>query len=67
MSKKGSLSKDTFLRIAEDSGLDTHSPHLEDLYAYLQGLRPILQTVENLDLSDLEPFMPSFTKKEPLS
>ena len=50
--------------IAEDSGLDIHQTHFEDLYAYLQGLRPTLKTIEDLDLTGLEPFMPSLAKKE---
>ena len=64
MAEKVSFSKDIFLRIAEDSGLDIHDPHLKELYAYLQGLRPILKTIEDLDLTGLEPTLPSLVKKE---
>ena len=63
MTQNVSLSRETFLQVAEDSGLDLAAPHLEDLYAYLQGLRPTLKSIENLDLTDLEPFMPSLAKK----
>ena len=64
MTEKGSLSKGTFLRIAEDSGLGTDASHLEDLYSYLNGLLPTLKAIESLDLAGLEPFMPSLREKE---
>ena len=64
MAKKGSLSKETLLRIAEDSGLDIDASHLEDLYAYLNGLRPTWKAIEDLDLTGLEPFMLSPGEKE---
>ena len=64
MSVKGLWDKEIFLRIAEDSGLDVDTSHLEDLHAYLIGLRPTLKAIENLDLTGLEPFMPSLSKKE---
>ena len=61
---KGPWDKEIFLRVVEDSGLDVDTSHLEDLYAYLNSLRPILEAIENLDLEGLEPFMPSLGKKE---
>jgi len=61
---KGSLTKEIFLRIAENSGLDTDASHLEDLYNYLNGLLPTLKAIETLDLAGLEPFMPSLREKE---
>jgi hypothetical protein len=64
VAKKNPLKKETFLAIAEESGLQIHDPHLEDVYAYLQGLRSTLKSIEDLDLTGLEPFMPSLTKKE---
>ncbi len=64
MTVKGSWNKEIFLHIMEDSGLDVDTSHPEDLYAYLNGLRPILKAIENMDLEGLEPFMPSLGKKE---
>ncbi len=64
LTEKGSLSKEIVLRIAEDSGLDIDASHLEDLYAYLNGLRPTLKAIEDLDLAGLEPFMLSLGEKE---
>jgi hypothetical protein len=64
LTEKGSWSKETLLRVAEDFGLDIDAFLLQDLYAYLKGLYPTLKAIEDLDLSGLEPFMPSFWKKE---
>ncbi len=50
------MSKETFLRIAEASGLDVKDEaHMEELYAYLQGVLPGLRKVDELDLTNVEP------------
>jgi hypothetical protein len=64
VAEKNTLSKEAFLGIAEGAGLSIEHSHVEDLYAYLQGLRPPLKTIEDIDLTGWEPFMPSLTKKE---
>ncbi len=64
VAEKNDLSKEAFLGIAEESGLAVDHSHLEDLYAYLQGLRPTLKAIEDMDVSGWEPFMPSLTRKE---
>jgi hypothetical protein len=64
VAEKVPLSKETFLRIAENAGLDIQGSHREDLYAYLEGLLPLTKTLEDFDLKGLEPFMPSLTRKE---
>jgi Asp-tRNA(Asn)/Glu-tRNA(Gln) amidotransferase C subunit len=58
MAKGFELSKDTFLKIAEASGLDTSSHHMEELYAFIQGVLPNLKDLEALDLTEMEPLMP---------
>ena len=64
MTEKGSWSKETLLRVVDDFGLDIDASHLQALYVYLKGLYPTLKAIEDLDLSGLEPFMPSLWKKE---
>ena len=64
MANKEPLSKEDFLRIAEHAGLDADSPHMEDLHAYFKGLLPNLEAVKDLDLTGLEPFMPSLTNTQ---
>ena len=52
------LSKETFLGIAEASGLDvSDESHMEELYAFVQGILRDLKTTGDLDLSDVEPEM----------
>lgn len=58
MAKKFWLSRETFLKIAEASGLEVGDPHMEELYAYLQNVLPGLKRVDELDLSIMEPAMP---------
>ena len=58
MVKKFWLSRKTFLKIAEASGLDTGDPHMEELYTYLQNVLPGLKKIEELDLIGIEPSMP---------
>ena len=61
MANKEPLNKEDFLSIAEHAGLDAGSPHMDDLHAYIKGLLPTLKTIKDLDLTGLEPFMPSLT------
>ena len=56
MASEQGLTKETFLRIAEVSGLDvSDDAHMEELYAYVQGLLPGLKSLDELDLADVEP------------
>ncbi len=63
MSNGPKLSKEAFLRMAEVSGLDTTDPHMEELYSFIRGILPGLRTVDTLDLTGMEPFMPSLSKE----
>jgi Asp-tRNA(Asn)/Glu-tRNA(Gln) amidotransferase C subunit len=56
------LSKEAFLSIAKAAGLDIRDPHMEELYRYVQDLLPGLKSINELDLTGIEPaaiFMPS--------
>jgi Asp-tRNA(Asn)/Glu-tRNA(Gln) amidotransferase C subunit len=63
MVKKFWLSRESFSKIAEVSGLDTGDPHIEELYTYLQNVLPGLKKVEELDLIGIEPNMPFASMK----
>ena len=54
------ISKEAFLKIAEQSGLDTTPEHMNELYAFLRGLLPSLGDIEKLDLTGAEPFFPTY-------
>ena len=64
MSGDSPLSWDTFLRISEASGLDVDDPHMEELYAFLQGIRPLLKTIHELDLTGVDPAIRYFAPQE---
>jgi hypothetical protein len=57
------LNKEFFLSMAEAFGLDIHDPHIEELYTYVQKTLPVLKRFEELDLTDMEPMMPSMSPK----
>ncbi len=59
------LNKETFLAIAEASGLDLSKRHGEELYTYLRGVLPGLKKVGELELADLEPSLPRLSAEEP--
>lgn len=45
-------------------GLKAEESHLEELFIYVQKIWPTLNRIHELDLTDLEPFMPSYPCKE---
>lgn len=59
MAEKFRLSREAFLKIAETSGLDTTDRHMEELYSFIQSVLPRFEEIERLDLTGMEPFMPS--------
>jgi hypothetical protein len=63
MSERFWLSKEAFLKIAEVSGLDMTDQHMEELYSFVQNILPSLKDIEALDLTGMEPFMPSPSAK----
>jgi aspartyl-tRNA(Asn)/glutamyl-tRNA(Gln) amidotransferase subunit A len=56
--EKTELKREAFLSIAKSFGLDIQDPHIEELYAYVQKILPILKRIEALDINDLEPVWP---------
>ena len=56
MAGQGEMSKETFLQIAESSGLDiTDTKHMDELYAVVQGVLPNVKHLRDMDLSGIEP------------
>jgi len=58
------MDKEAFISMAKGFGLDIKDPHMEELYAYVQKILPILKRIEELDLTDLEPVMPLISSKK---
>ena len=56
MTDEVELSKETFLQIARASGLDVgDTKHMDDLYAFVQGILPNMKALREMDLSAVEP------------
>jgi len=64
MAKEFELSRETFLSLAKAFGLDTKDPHMEELYAFVQKVLPSLRSIDDLDLTGLEPTWPLTSLKE---
>ena len=56
MAEQGEMSKETFLQVAESSGLDvTDTAHMDELYAVVKGVLPNVKHLREMGLSDIEP------------
>ncbi|MSQ06027.1 MAG: hypothetical protein EXR54_07545 [Dehalococcoidia bacterium] len=51
------LTWEDFLRLAQQAGLDASSPHLAELFPYVQGVLASLEPLRSLDVSGEEPDM----------
>ena len=52
------LTKEDFISISKIFGLNINDPHIEELFAYVQKILPTLKRIDELDLTDMEPWMP---------
>ena len=57
MTLEGPLSREAFLRLAEEVGLDAKSPHMDELFPFVQATLAGLQSLRNLDVAGVEPDM----------
>ena len=64
MENRSKLDKETFLRMAEASGLDTKDPHIEELYVYVEKVFPGFKATEGMDLMNVEPMLTLVLPKE---
>lgn len=51
------LTREAFMYLAKEAGLDLNSPHLDELYPYVQEFLADLDSIKVLDLADAEPDM----------
>jgi hypothetical protein len=51
------LTKESFLYLAREAGLDAASPHMDELYEYVQNVLAGLQSLDRLDVDGIEPDM----------
>jgi hypothetical protein len=64
MAKELEFRREPFLALAKAFGLDTEDPHMEELYGFVQKVLPSLKSIEDLDLTGLEPIWPPALPKE---
>jgi len=51
------ISRDAFLYLAAQAGLDTNSPHLDELFPYVQSVLSSIRSLEDIDVGISEPDM----------
>jgi len=57
MSTPGGLSKEAFLYLAQQAGLDSADPHMEELYPYVVNVLASIESLAQIDVSGFEPEM----------
>ena len=61
MASDNPMTYDAFLSLANEAGLDTGDAHMEELYSYVTAVLASLRSLNELDVSQVEPdmaFMP---------
>jgi Asp-tRNA(Asn)/Glu-tRNA(Gln) amidotransferase C subunit len=58
------LTREAFLYLAEEAGLDTSSPHMGELYPYVQSVLVSIQSLNELDVAGAEPDMAFIPRQE---
>jgi len=51
------MSREVFIYLAARAGLDASSPHLDELFQYVQAVLRGLQSLEEIDVGGVEPDM----------
>ncbi len=57
MSPENPLTRDAFIYLARQAGLDTSDPHLEELYPYVQSVLASVESLQEIDVAGTEPDM----------
>lgn len=57
MSSESFLSRETFLQLAAQVGLDANSSHMDELYPYVKAVLAGLRPLHELDVAEVEPDM----------
>jgi len=55
MPEESPLTRETFLHLAREAGLDVDSPHMEELYPYVREVLAGFEVLKGLDVTDAEP------------
>ncbi len=57
MATQSPMGREAFLRLAADAGLNADSPHMDELFPYVQAVLESLRTLHDLDVTGIEPDM----------
>ena len=57
MAQEFSLSREVFLHLAAEAGLDVNSPHMDALFPYVEAQLAGLLSLRDIDVSGAEPDM----------
>ena len=57
MAGESRLTHEAFLYLAKEAGLDASSPHMDELYSYVQGVLASIESIKSIDVSGAEPDM----------
>ena len=57
MAQEFSLSREAFLRMAAEAGLDVNSPHMDTLFPYVEAQLAGLRSLHDIDVTGAEPDM----------
>ena len=64
MEDEDALTREAFLHLAREAGLDAASPHMDELYPYVLSVLAGLQSLKELDVSRAEPDMAFIPHRE---
>ncbi len=56
------MTRETFLRVAQQVGLDTKAPYMEQLYSHVQNIHRMITALDEIEVGEGEPaatFAPS--------
>ncbi len=57
MEPQSAMGREAFLRLAADAGMNTDSPHMDELFPYVQAVLDSLRPLHDLDVTAIEPDM----------
>ncbi len=57
MATESSLSRPAFLHLAQEAGLDVLSPHMDELFSYVQAVLDSLKSLHDYSVDGFEPDM----------
>ncbi len=55
MPTENPLTREAFIYLANQAGLDTSDPHLEELYPYVQSVLSSIGSLQDIDVAGTEP------------